>query len=580
MARSKVLISGVSVLGLVLASGGLAVVLGGSGASVQPASGADSSTPEDTAIVKKTSFVISLNATGDIFAVEQVELRNELGLDAKILELIPEGTKVEKDAIVARLSSEEVEKQIKEEASAVETARSELSAAQAGIEIQRSEAESALRKAQVTLELARLELRKWTEGEVVARRQKLALELDEARTEVSRTADKLKQARSLKERGFISSDDLQAAELANRKAEGALSTTVLNGTMFENFELPKESRTKENAVAEAEGELERTSKKNESTLAQKEAELANRRRQMELREQAMSKLAEMRDKAVLKAPVAGMVVYTSTINRWITDDNQPWRVGKTIHPGQPLVAIPELASLVAKVKVPETLSGKVKAGLSATIRVDARPGQLLTGTVDTIGTMAEQTWDEQVRSFSMQVKLGPERKALDLRPSMRVEAEILLDRVEDVLAVPVTAIFAEGPLRFVYRLRSPLIGPAGGMERVPIKLGRRSDRYAEVLSGLADRDRVLVREIRPGEVPAAKWTDEQLAAGGCRRTPDGAIVLISPPAPPAEADAEPTVIELPGGGSAKPMPAGEVTPAAPAADATPVGAAPIEPGEP
>jgi HlyD family secretion protein len=580
MARSKVLISGVSVLGLVLAAGGLAVVLGGSGASVQPASGTDSSTPEDTAIVKKTSFVISLNATGDIFAVEQVELRNELGLDAKILELIPEGTKVEKDAIVARLSSEEVEKQIKEEASAVETARSELSAAQAGIEIQRSEAESALRKAQVTLELARLELRKWTEGEVVARRQKLALELDEARTEVSRTADKLKQARSLKERGFISSDDLQAAELANRKAEGALSTTVLNGTMFESFELPKESRTKENAVAEAEGELERTAKKNESTLAQKEAELANRKRQMELREQAMSKLAEMRDKAVLKAPVAGMVVYTSTINRWITDDNQPWRVGKTIHPGQPLVAIPELASLVAKVKVPETLSGKVKAGLSATIRVDARPGQLLTGTVDTIGTMAEQTWDEQVRSFSMQVKLGPERKALDLRPSMRVEAEILLDRVEDVLAVPVTAIFAEGPLRFVYRLRLPLIGPAGGMERVPIKLGRRSDRYAEVLSGLVDRDRVLVREIRPGEVPAAKWTDEQLAAGGCRRTPDGAIVLISPPAPPAEADAEPTTIELPGGGSAKPIPAGEVTPAAPAADATPAGAAPIEPGKP
>jgi len=354
----------------------------------------------------------------------------------------------------------------------------------------------------------------------------------------------MNQARSLKEKGFISADELQVAELAARKADGALKTAQLGGEIFEKFELPKESRTKETAVADAEAELERTRKKNTSQLAQREAELANRKRQLEMRTTQMTKLTEVKEKAVLRAPVAGLVIYTSTIQRWITDDNMPWRVGKTIRPGQPLIAIPELSSLQAKIKVPESISDKIKPGLTTSLKVDARAGQLLTGTVESIGSMAEQSWDDQGRSFGVIINLSAESSGMDLRPSMRVEAEIQVDRVDDVLTVPVTAIFAEGPLRFVHRLRSNSGGISAGLERVPLRIGRRSERFAEVLSGLNAGDLVLVRDLKPGELPPQKWSDQQLFAGGCRRAPDGSIVLAASdkvaekkPEPPKPADA-------------------------------------------
>ena len=538
--RFKVL-AGAGLLGLCTIAGTVAALMGGTGSGTAPPineassppnfnynSDSDYKLPDDAALVKRSSFIVSVRATGDIIAKQQEEVRNELGLDAKILEMVVEGTKVEKGAVVATLSSEEVEKQIKEESSALETARAELTAAETGIDLQRSENDSTLRKADVTFELAKLEMRKWNEGEVVSRRQKLALELDEARTELLRTTEKLTQARSLKEKGFISADELQAAELAVRKADGALKTAQLSGEMFEKFELPKETRTKETAVADADAELDRTKKKNSSQLSQKEAELANRKRQLELRTTQMTRLTEIKEKAVLKAPVAGLVIYTSTINRWITDDNMPWRVGKTIHPGQPLIAIPELSSLQAKIKVPESISDKIKPGLTTSLKIDARAGQLLTGTVESIGGMAEQSWDDQGRSFAVLIKLSPEARTMDLRPSMRVEAEIQVDRVDDVLAVPVTSIFAEGPLRFVHRLRSKSGGVSGGLERVPLRIGRRSERFAEVLTGLNPGDLVLVRDLKPGELPPQKWSDQQLTAGGCRRGSDGSIILIAP----------------------------------------------------
>jgi len=533
------------------------VLLSGSGkesgsATNQPASrpnaqaaarSGDQNAPADTATARQSSFNVSVLATGDLFALEQVEVRNELGQDAKILELIAEGALVKAGDTVATLSTEELDKQIKEEASLLETAKADLVAAEGNLEIQLSENEAALRKAQVTHELAVLDLRKWSEGEVPSRRQKLAVQMDEATTELSRTTEKLRLAKGLKEKGFISSDDLQAAELAARKADGQLRTAELDSTMFEQFEQPKELRTKQNALADAEGELDRTAKKNRGQQQLKHAELANKKRQLELRLEQSKRLAETHAKATLKSPVAGLVIYTSTINRWITDDNLPWRVGKTIHPGQPLIALPEISSLVAKVSVAEALSGRIRAGQAAVVKVDARGGKTLTGKVRDTGLMAEQQWGESTRSLTIRIDLGPEAATLALRPSMRVETEIIIERAENVLAIPVTAVFAEGALRFAY------VFNGSKLSRTPVKLGRKSDRLVEVTAGIKDGQTVLIRDVRPDEYAAAPWTDAQLEAGGCKRNNDGTIVAmdVAEPSVPESVAATAAAEKLPAG---------------------------------
>jgi multidrug efflux pump subunit AcrA (membrane-fusion protein) len=76
-----------------------------------------------------------------------------------------------------------------------------------------------------------------------------------------------------------------------------------------------------------------------------------------------------------------------------------------------------------------------------------------------------------------------------MRPGMQLRGRIETDRIGHALLIPLDAVFTrpEGPIAF----RRTSVGH----ERVKLQLGRRNLRYAEVLAGLAERDRVSRRDL-------------------------------------------------------------------------------------
>ena len=86
---------------------------------------------------------------------------------------------------------------------------------------------------------------------------------------------------------------------------------------------------------------------------------------------------------------------------------------------------------------------------------------------------------------------------MGLKPSMRCRGEIVLGEVEDVLSVPIQAVFREGPMAVVY------LETAQGVSVQEVELGRASEMEVEVLSGLEEGNRVLVRKPRLGEILTA-----------------------------------------------------------------------------
>lgn len=105
-----------------------------------------------------------------------------------------------------------------------------------------------------------------------------------------------------------------------------------------------------------------------------------------------------------------------------------------------------------------------------------------------------------------------------LKPSMRCEAEIMLEQVRDVLAVPIQSVFNEGPLRYVH------VAEGSRFARRPIQVGRRSERFAEVKAGLTASEMVLLRKPAPGELIARPWKAEELATVGLMTNDQGQIV--------------------------------------------------------
>ncbi|MFN5661937.1 MAG: HlyD family efflux transporter periplasmic adaptor subunit [Phycisphaerales bacterium] len=482
--------------------------------------------PVDTAQASRGDFEVSVTAMGKLEAKAQLELRNKVEGKATILEIVKEGSFVNAGDVLVKLNIDETRRQLEQELLALEAAKTELSSAESGHAIQIQENDAATRKAQLTLDLAELDFSQWLNGEVKIKRLANDMTIEESQTELDRARERVEKTRQLNRDGFLANDELQKDELAFRKAQTALEKARLERDVYENYQFPKDQRTKKSAVEEARAELERTVIKNQTQLMGKDTERSNKRSALTMREEQVRKLREQVEAAVIKAPSAGLVVYGTTVERRYWDNSGPFKVGSEVSANELLVALPDTSEMVAVVKVHESVAGRMSAGQRATVKIDALGGRSVPGAVETVGILAEHNWDESVREYSVRVLLDKDAiKGKDVRPSMRAEARIVLERVSDALHIPTQAFFAEGVARYVW------IGEGSRWRRLPLKVGRRSESQVEVLSGLSAGQSVLLREPTAGERSDEGWRPDELAAAGLKLDESGAVVAIEPAEP-------------------------------------------------
>ncbi len=498
---------------LLMLVAGIAVVAAGVGAVSMTSGSGAATTAIDLHRVSEQTFEIKIVATGELEALEQTELRSELESSVSITQLIEEGTRVSEGDILVELNAESIKTSIEDELLKVETARSDLVAAENGYEIQVNENDASLRKAELKLDLAQIELRKWEEGDLVKKLEDLDLAIDQAERRLEQRKEAYEQSQRLFDRGFLASDQLKNDEIAYIDSQAALKTAKSNKWVYETFEMDKQRKKLTSDVEEAEAEVDRVLRQNASRLANKEADRTNKRRQLQIREERLAKLNEQLECSVVRAPTEGLVVYGSTAQQsrrgWSSDG--PLQIGRTVRPNELLIVLPNTQQMVASVRVHEANAGRIKPGQRATLRVDAIRDLAFTAEVMEIGVLAESGgWrDPNLREYTVKLLIEDAAAVQALKPSMRCEAEIIVDQVEDAIAVPAQAVFREGRISFVHTQQGDR-----RYERTPVKVGRRSSLFAEILSGVEPGDRVLLREPAPGELLRKNAQEEETLAAG------------------------------------------------------------------
>ncbi len=507
----------VAVVGL--ASVGAYAMLRGSGSS-GTAAGA-SARASDHAVVKQTTFQMTTKCSGELEARNQIEIRSRLESQSTIVELAPEGKSVKAGDLLVRLNSDKIEQDILEQTLQVESARAELVAAENGYNIQRSENESKTRQALSKVTLAQLGLDQWEKGDVAKKRLELKLASDKATRDLDRLSEKVKRSRVLNKQGFLSQNELDLDEIAFVEATAALEKAGKEKEIYESYKLPQEKETFTSALIEAQAELERVKMNNEIELASKEAARTNRRKQLAVREEKLKNLQTQLANASVKAPSDGLVVYATSMGggRGMFGGNEgPLQIGRQVFPNELMIILPDTSDMMASVRVQESLSGRIKPGQDVTVQVDAAGGKTFSGRVESTSVLAETGgWrDPNLREYTVKVAL--DQQALEgagLKPSMRVDAAITLGEVRDAITVPVQAVFNEGPVRYVY------LQHGGKYVKSPVKMGRRSDTFAEIAAGVVTGDVVLLREPTAGEVLVQPWDKAKLELAGYALGEDG-----------------------------------------------------------
>ena len=176
--------------------------------------------------------------------------------------------------------------------------------------------------------------------------------------------------------------------------------------------------------------------------------------------------------------------------------NNKFQIGDQCWSGFPIIQLPDLSSLKATVKINEVDVAKISKGLKVEIKPDAFSDSVFSGTVNSIANLAvNKDESSKIKVFPVEILLNESDK--NLLPGLTVSCRIIMDKVEDVLYIPLDALFTEGDNSFVYKKKG------AGYEKTEIETGINNTDYIVVVNGLKDGEEIALVN------PFAKETEEK-----------------------------------------------------------------------
>ena len=355
---------------------------------------------------------------------------------------------------------------------------------------------------------------------------------------------------------------LQSSEIVLRKAQGDLD-------IYRIFVCEQNVTKDWSDVKEAERNIKKVKVQADATMVQK---LADEAAKKSIYDQELDRLRDLeKDEKfyTMYAPQDGMVVYFIPEQARFGQGGQQSTVaqGESVREGQKLMSIPNLNKMLVNARIHEAMISKVfgdvtkpthfgealrrasgfgrldlftipayklcfeelrepfhdretrveTPGQQAKIRVDARPGKSYSGHVKSKAMVASQAdfLSSDVKVYQTMVSID-ELSGEELNPGMSAEVTILADATEDmVLQIPIQSIVgnvAMGAERKVF-----VLDALGIPEERDVKVGKSNDRSVEILSGLTERDKVV---LNPAMLLPQK-TDLKAGTPGTRRGWEG-----------------------------------------------------------
>ena len=180
-------------------------------------------------------------------------------------------------------------------------------------------------------------------------------------------------------------------------------------------------------------------------------------------------------------------------------------VGGSVSPSAAVVTMVDPRDVVLKVTVDENDIGVVQVGQRADITLDAVDGLSLAGTVSAVGKVGETKSGIVV----FNVDIGIDNPDPSARPGMSAEAEITVERVDNAVIVPISAL--EGRMgRYAVQVRNA----DGSVEPRSVEVGMKTSTAAEIISGLSAGEVVVVADGRATSSGSFSRRDSQTGMPG------------------------------------------------------------------
>lgn len=465
--------------------------------------------------VKRTDLPITVTERGTIESqdsevircqVDDIEGDNIRG--TPILTIVPNGTSVKKDDLLVELDVSNHRERLDRQILGTEKARSVQIQAKVKFENQKTQNETTKAESELKVELAKLAVKQYEDengGTFQLELQDVELLIQESQASKLIEETNLTGVEELYKLGYRSSGELAQARLAALKAERQLATTISKKRELVQYSYRKTKLELEGALKSAERILLQVERDNVALLEQARAAMEAADQSLKKEQERLERYETQVANAKIFAPQDGMVAYAVSDHPWHRYDI---RAGSTVYPRQRILSLPNLKKMQVKTSVHESVLDQVRADLKATIRADAVPDRSYVASVRSVAVLPDQnnSMGSDTKVYETFVTIDEDVKLL--KPGMSAVVEIHVDRLLDVLSVPVQAVVQIEDENWCY------VRSTRGVERHAIKLGRSNDKFVEIREGLIEGDEVV---LNPTAV-----TDDSAQREESPISPDGA----------------------------------------------------------
>jgi HlyD family secretion protein len=441
-----------------------------------------------TFTVKRGPLTISVVESGTIKARDQHIIKNEVEGRTSIITLIPEGTRVKEGDLLVELDASTLQdSRINQEISVQNTEAAYINAEE-NLAIVSSQATSDVNQAELNLEFARQDLKKYEEGQYPKDVNEAVKRITLAKEELERAEQTLEWSNKLYEEKYLSETERTADEITVKRRQLEYDLAVADLELLQNFTYPRQIRQFQSDVQQAISALDRAKRKADADKRQAEADLKAKKAEYIRQQAKLMKIEDQIKKTTILAPCDGLVVYaTSTKSGLASMLKEPLAEGQQVFERQELIYLPTDASTMAEVSIHETSLAKVKIGQPAIVTVETLPGKKFLGTVAMVAPLPDSAGiflNPDLKVFKTQINLDTADPAL--RPGTTCRAEIIVEKYDDAIYVPVHAVTRVAGDTIVYLSKGDPVVPR------KVEIGLDNNRMIRIISGLKEGEVVLL----------------------------------------------------------------------------------------
>ena len=398
--------------------------------------------------VDRGDLLADLIEPGTLRAAQSITYRSPVnGRQLEIVQLVPEGVRVGIGEVIARLETRDLEADLQQGMESVH------------------EAEFARQVAELDLLEATAELQSTVDGEGPLTIEESRTNLQLTEKKVDRLRQEVENLQPLLDKGYITGDELERSQAELETAEADLAIARRRASVLVDQIQPVTRRRAELQLAQAQAQQEAV-----------ERRIAAARRRL-------AAIGDLIERCTIRAASPGLVVHEEFM---ASSPRRKVRLGDQVTPSQGIVRVVEVSRMLVDTSVPERFIHRVRAGRPVTVRLEAFPDLQLAGQITGVGALARTTRDQWVESKRFDVIVTLDPTEVELRPEMTARVDIRVGERQDVLRLPVTAVFERDGLTMVNVLR----GSRTVAQR--IEIGEQTPQFVEVVAGVTEGQRVML----------------------------------------------------------------------------------------